>query len=156
MATSSSIQITGHGFAELPVAIDLQSTASNTWVNTGCQVALPVAGTYHLDAVVRANLSVPDGSNVWIGARLLDVTANVTVPDSEMLIYQIAHSVAPTTTAVTIAGNQSAPILVPYTVPGTRLVRLQVRRVVGVGNSTVARILSDGNSRTTLRYERVA
>lgn len=156
MATSSGIHITGHGYDELPAAINLQPIASNTWTNTGCQVTLPVAGAYHLDAVVRVSLAVSSGSNVWIGARLWDVTGGVAVLGSEVLVYQIAHSVSPSTTVVNQAGNQVAPILAPYTVPEARLVRLQVRRVVAVGDSTTATVLSDANSRTALRYTRIA
>lgn len=156
MATSSSIHITGNGYAELPAAVDLQPTASGVWTNTGLQLTLPVAGTYHLDANVRANLTAADGVNGWVGARLWDVTAGAVVPDSEVLVYQIATSVSPATTVVTQAGNQSAAILVPYTVPGSRLVRLQAARFVTGGNTSTARVLSDANSRTTFRFERVA
>lgn len=156
MATSSSIRITEHGYAELPAAVDLQPTASGAWTNTGLQLTLPTAGTYHLDANVRANLSVTDGTNAWIGARLWDVTVGALVPGSEVLVYQLSTSVSPATTVVTQGGNQNGAILVPYTVPASRLVRLQVMRIYSGPSPTVARVLSDGNSRTTLRYDRVS
>jgi hypothetical protein len=155
MGTSASIRITDRGFDTLPAAVDLAATASGTWTNTGCQVTLPVAGTYHLDAVVRANLSANDGTNCWIGARLFDVTAGVVVPDSEVLVYQISHTVSPATTVVTEGGNQHAPIAVPYAVPSSRLVRLQVVKTFSGPAPGVARVLSDANGRTTLRYERI-
>lgn len=156
MATSSSINIQGHGYAELPALVDLQPTATGTWVNTGLQLTLPVAGTYHLDANVRSVLVAADGVNVWIGARLFDVTAGAVVPDSEVLVQQIDTGVSTATPVVTQSTNQHAAILVPYTVLGSRLVRLQVVKHFSGGNSTVARVQSDGNGRTTLRYERVA
>ncbi|MFE3032928.1 hypothetical protein ACFXKY_14950 [Streptomyces canus] len=156
MGTSSSIRISGHGYAELPAVVDLTDTASGTWVNTGLQVTLPVAGTYHLDANVRAVLTVADGTNVWIGARLFDVTAGAVVPDSEVLVQQIDLHVSTATPAITQGVNQHAPILVPYAVPGSRLVRLQAVKVYTGPAPAVARVQSDGTGRTTLRYERVA
>ncbi|WP_413808117.1 hypothetical protein [Streptomyces sp. OE57] len=156
MGTSSSIRISERGFDTLPAAVDLQPVGTGVWTNTGCQVTLPAAGTYHLDATVRATLTAADGVNVWIGARLWDVTAGVVVPDSEVLVYQIANTVTPATTAVTEGGNQSGAVLVPYTVPGSRVIRLQAVRNVAGGNSSVARVISDANGRTTLRFERIA
>ncbi|KUN32548.1 hypothetical protein AQJ11_03200 [Streptomyces corchorusii] len=156
MGTSSSIQIVGQGYAELPAVVDLGATGTGVWVNTGLQLTLPAAGTYHLDANVRSVLTASDGTNVWIGARLFDVTAGVVVPDSEVLVQQIATSVSPATTVVTQGTNQHASILVPYSVPGSRLVRLQAVKTFSGPAPSVARIQSDGSGRTTLRYERVA
>ncbi|MGW4731836.1 hypothetical protein ACWEQC_22180 [Streptomyces shenzhenensis] len=156
MATSSSIRISERGYAELPALVDLQATATGTWTNTGLQLTLPVAGTYHLDANVRAVLVAADGTNAWIGARLYDVTAGVVVPDSEVLIQQIDTIVSTATPVVTQGVNQHAPILIPYAVPGSRLVRLQVVRRYSGPAPTTARVQSDTTGRTTLRYERVA
>lgn len=156
MGTSSSIRISERGFAELPAMVDLAATGTGVWVNTGLQLTLPVAGTYHLDANVRCVLTASDGTNVWIGARLFDVTAGVVVPGSEVLVEQIETTVSPATTVVTQGNNQQAPILIPYAVPGSRLVRLQVVKNLSGPAPSAARVHSDGNGRTTLRYERVA
>lgn len=155
MGTSSSIAIAGSGYAELPAAVELQTTGTGVWTNTGLQLTLPSAGRYHLDANVRANLTAADGVNAWIGARLFDVTAGVVVPDSEVLVYQIATTVSPAATVVSQAGNQNATILVPYAVTASRVVRLQAARHVSGGNTSTARVLSDISSRTTLRFQRV-
>ncbi|MDP4501065.1 hypothetical protein [Nonomuraea turcica] len=156
MGTSSSIRISERGYAELPAMVDLAGTGTGVWVNTGLQLTLPVAGTYHLDASVRSVLNATDGTNAWIGARLFDVTAGAVVPDSEVLVQQIDTAVSPATTVVTIGTNQNAPILIPYAVPGSRLVRLQVVKHFSGPAPSVARVQSDGNGRTTLRYERIA
>lgn len=156
MGTSSSLQIRGHGYAELPALVDLTDTASGAWANTGLQVTLPVAGTYHLDANVRSVLTTADGTNAWIGARLFDVTAGAVVPDSELLVQQLDLSVSTATPVITQGVNQHGPILVPYTVPGPRLVRLQAVKNYSGPAPSVARVQSDGNGRTTLRWERVA
>ncbi|MET9818334.1 hypothetical protein [Streptomyces sp. NPDC006355] len=154
--TAASFRLIGHGFRVLPAGIDLQPTASGTWTDTGLEVVLPAAGTYHLDAVVRGNLHCDTPVNAWIGARLFDVTAGAVIPASELLVYQISLQVSPATSNVAEAGNQSGTISIPYTVPGPRTVRLQVVRVNSVGSAAIARVLSDVNGRTTLRYERVA
>ncbi|MEU2264928.1 hypothetical protein ABZ568_00440 [Streptomyces olindensis] len=156
MGTSSSIRISERGYAELPAIVDLAATGTGVWVNTGLQLTLPVAGTYHLDVNVRGVLTASDGTNAWIGARLFDVTANAVVPDSEVLVHQIATSVSPATTVVTQGTNRHAPILVPYTVPGSRLVRLQAVKHFSGPNPSVARVQTDVNGRTTMRFERVA
>ncbi|MFI2434636.1 hypothetical protein [Streptomyces sp. NPDC018693] len=155
MGTSSSIRISERGFLELPAMVDLTATGTGVWVNTGLQVTLPVAGTYHLDANVRGVLNATDGTNCWIGARLWDVTAGALVPDSEVLVQQIALSVSTATPVVNQAENQHAPILVPYTIPGSRLVRLQIVKHYSGPNPSAARVQSDANGRTTLRWERI-
>ncbi|MFJ8852365.1 hypothetical protein [Streptomyces sp. NPDC102437] len=153
MATSSSIRITGDGFAVLAGNVDLQPTASGAWTNTGLELTLPAAGVYHLDASVRAALSGTSTVNTWIVARLWDVTAGALVPSSEVLVHQISLSTAGA--AVTNGSNQHGAISVRYAVPAARLVRLQVARVNGAGASASAAILSADNGRTTLRYERI-
>jgi hypothetical protein len=140
----------------MPAPVDLQPTASGTWTDTGLAVALPAAGTYHLDAVVRATLHVDSPANAWIGARLWDVQAGAVVPNSELLVYQVAITVSPATSNLAEAGNQSGTISVPYTVPGPRTVRVQAARVNAQGASAIARVISDVNGRSTLRWERVA
>ncbi|MEU4406192.1 hypothetical protein AB0F88_16850 [Streptosporangium sp. NPDC023963] len=154
--TGASLRLTGHGFATLPAGVDLQPTPTGTWTNTGLQITLPQAGTYHLAASVRGVLTAVTPCNVFILARLLDVTTGAVVPDSEVLVQQIDHAASPAGTVVSSGANQSAPILIAYTVPASRLVRLQVARTNVTGTSGSARIESNASGRTTLLYERVA
>lgn len=153
--TSASLRILGSGLMVLPATVDLGPTASGTWTDTGIQVGLPNAGTYHLDGNVRGVLTVADGTNAWIGARLWDVSLNQLVPDSEVLVHQIATSVSTATPVITEAKNQAAPMTVRYVIPGGRIVRLQVVRHYTGPAPTVSRVQSDVNGRTLLRWERV-
>lgn len=154
MATSSSIRITGNGFAVLDGSVDLQPTATGAWTNTSLELTLPAAGVYHLDASVRGALTGSSAVNTWIMARLWDVTAAAIVPNSEVLVHQLSLNTAGA--AVTSGGNQYGMISIRYAVPAARLVRLQAARVNGAGASASAEIVSANNGRTTLRYERVA
>ncbi|MFH9439016.1 hypothetical protein [Streptomyces rochei] len=101
-------------------------------------------------------LSAADGTNCWIGARLWDVTGGALVPDSEVLVQQIDLNVSTATPVITQGENQHAAILVPYTVPASRLVRLQVVKHYTGPNPSTARVQSDANGRTTMRWERIA
>lgn len=154
MATSSSIRIEEDGFAVLPANVDLNAAASGTFVATGLALALPSAGTYHLDATVRAYLgTMTTGEGAHIVARLYDVTAGAVVPNSEVLAHQL--NVGAGTSATLLAWNRSAVIQVRYTIPGTRTIRLEAARITTSGITDAASVISDTNGRTTLRYERV-
>lgn len=152
--TAAALRLVGRGFAVLPATVNLQPTASGTWVTTGLQVVLPAAGTYDLDATVRSALSAASGTNTWISARLYDVTAGAVVPNSEVLVQQI--DLGSDSGTISSAHNNTVPIQVPYTVPGSRTVRLEAARINTAGASLGAGIHSDVNGRTTLRYSRVA
>lgn len=155
MATSSSIRILGDGFAVLPANTDLNAAASGTFVATGLVLALPSAGTYHLDATVRTVLgTMTTGEGAYIVARLYDVTAAAVVPNSEVLAHQL--TVGAGTSATLLTWNRTAPLQVRYAVPGARTIRLEAARTTGSGITDQAAVISDGNGRTTLRYERVA
>ncbi|MEV6738719.1 hypothetical protein AB0N14_18010 [Streptomyces sp. NPDC051104] len=155
MATSSSIRIQEDGFAVLPANVDLNAAASGTFVATGLVLTLPSAGAYHLDATVRAFLgTMTTGEAAYIVARLYDVTARAVVPNSEVLAHQLA--VGAGTSATLLTWNRTASVQVRYTIPGTRTIRLEAARVTQTGITDSASVVSDGNGRTTLRYERVA
>ncbi|MTE20278.1 hypothetical protein F0L17_14400 [Streptomyces sp. TRM43335] len=154
--TAASLRITRHGFAVLPANVSLQATGSGAWTNTGLQATLPEAGVYHLDASVRGLLNGASNVNAYVLARLLDATTGLLVPDSEVLVHQIAIAHGAGDTSVAVGGNRSASISVRYAVPAPRTVRLQVARVTATGATTNAAVYSDGNGRTTLRYLRVA
>lgn len=153
--TAGSVSIRATGFAVLPATVDLLSTASGTAVDTGLEITLPVAGTYQLDAMVRAALTAGDGTNVWIAAHLYDVTVGAIVPNSEVIVHQLAITLSAHPPTLGESSNGSAPIMVEYTVPGPRRIRLRAIRVYTGAAPTMSRVQTDGNGRTTLRYERV-
>lgn len=155
MGTSASLRVLGGGLMALPAVVDLTSTASGVWTDTGIQFGLPTAGTWHIDANVRGVLTVSDGTNAWIGARLWDVSLNALVPNSEVLVHQIATTVSTATPVITESKNQNAPIMVRYTIQGARTVRLQVVRHYTGPAPAVSRVQSDVNGRTLVRWERV-
>jgi hypothetical protein len=151
--TTGSIQLRGHGFATLRNPVDLQPAASGVWVDTGLTVDLPAAGTYQLDATVRANMSAGASANVWVRAHLYDVTAAADVPASEVIVRQVITTVD---TGPEDGGNDSAPILVEYTVTGPSTIRLEGARQITFGDSTAAAIATGPAGRTTLRWKRIA
>lgn len=116
-------------------------------------MVLPAAGTYQLDATVRASLAGTSPVNTFVSVRLFDVTAGAAVPDSEVLVHQVNVSSA---TAVNVGNNVSGPIQVEYAIPGARTVRLQGRRTNVTGASTTAQINDNTDGRTTLRFARIA
>ncbi|WP_406177984.1 hypothetical protein [Streptomyces canus] len=155
MGTSSSIRIVESGFAVLPANVDLNAAASGTFVASGLSVALPGAGTYQIDATVRAFLgTMTTGEGAFIVARLYDVTANAVVPNSEVLAHQLLVTAG--ASATLLNWNRAAPIQVRYTIPGARTIRLEAARFTQLGTTDGASLNSDANGRTTLRYERVA
>lgn len=153
--TAAGIDTGGSGFAALPTGVDLTSAASNAWVDLGLSLALPTAGTYHLDAVVRGNIGrMGTGENALIKARLWDVTAGGVVPDSVAIVVQIAEFAGGAVTA--LQWNGSAAISVEYKPTSPRTIRLEVARTDISGTTEVAGIGSDTLQKTTLRYARVA
>ncbi|WP_405893704.1 hypothetical protein OG272_15690 [Streptomyces sp. NBC_00104] len=153
--TSASLRLIEHGYAVLPQSVNLQPTASGAWVDTGLQLTLPSAGTYQLDTTVRGNLQASGNNfNVWLQARLWDITAGAVVPDSECIVQQYWLTQAD---VASLGGNAAASVLIEYSVPGPRSIRLEASRINLQGASIQAGIGSDTVSgRTTLRYERVA
>lgn len=153
--TSAALRLIGHGSAVLPAAVDLQPSASGTWVATGLSVTLPAAGTYQLDATVRAAMAAVSPANTYIVARLYDVTAGAVVPGSEAMVHQINIG-SPSGATLSQGTNNSAPIQVEYTVPGPRTIRVEAARFNSQGATGTAIVVSDGSGRSTLRYSRVA
>ncbi|WP_405961292.1 hypothetical protein OG235_37160 [Streptomyces sp. NBC_00024] len=155
--TASGIEIRSSGFAVLPASMSLMGAASGVFVDTGLSLVLPTAGTYHLDAVVRASLGrMTAGENAFIGARLVDVTAGAVVPASEAIVVQIAEYGG--TAATGLEWNGSTAISVEYAVASARTIRLEAVRqdINATGSTDHAGLGSDANARTTLRYHRVA
>jgi hypothetical protein len=78
--TDAALRLIEHGSSVLRTTVDLQPTASGTWMGTGLEITLPAAGTYQLDATVRGALTGTSPVNTWIVARLFDVDAGAVVP----------------------------------------------------------------------------
>lgn len=158
--TPASASSTGHqlvrpsGIAYLPANVDLQPTASGTWVDTGLQVTLPKAGTYALDLDVRARLQGVPPVNTYMVARLRNVTAGTVVPNSERILSQLIDTTA--TGAGTIAKNTTSPISEHIIVTGPTTIQLQAQRVNAGGASTIAAIWNDNAGRTSFRFDRIS
>jgi hypothetical protein len=131
----------------LSVPVNLQPTASGTWVGV-LEVTLPQPGTYILDANVHGRLWGKPPVNAVIYARLWNVTTNSLVPDSTRTINHLADS---NTEIGQIGQRATAPISEEVTVTGPTTIRLQAARVNQSGASTYADILSG----TSLRFARV-
>lgn len=141
---------TDSGFAVLGSAVVLP--AAGGYIDSGLSVALPRAGTYHLDANVRTSISGLVAINVNVSARLFNVTAGAVVPNSEI----IANNLFLTGVAVLTFGNDNtASIHVEHPVPGPATIRLELDRTDIIGLLTTSSIESDAAGRTTLRYHRV-
>lgn len=142
------------GIAYLPANVDLQPTASGTWVDTGLQVTLPKAGTYALDLDVRARLQGVPPVNTFMVGRLWNVDAAAALPNSERILSQLIDTTA--TGAGIIAKNTTSPISEYITVTAPTTIRLQAQRTNASGASTIAAIWSDGAGRTSFRYDRIS
>jgi hypothetical protein len=138
-----------NGIAKLHTIADLPP---GTWTDTPLEVTLPLAGTYELNADVRGRLAGIPSLNVYMSARLWNVTAAAEVPESERLVYQIIDQNPGNAQA---GGNQTAPISELIRVSGPTTIRLQAQENNAVGTATVAQVYSDGVGYTALRYDRV-
>lgn len=140
------------GIAYLPGIVDLQPTASGTWVNTPLQVTLPRPGTYLLDANVQGRIWGNRPVNVVILARLFNVTTGTVVPNSVRLIDHLVDTDRGNATGI----RATEPISEHTTVSAPTTIRLQVTRINQRGASTAAQICSDGDrGYTSLRFARV-
>jgi hypothetical protein len=118
----------------------------------GMQVTLPEAGTYRLEADVRAAIGGTPPLNAFITARLFNVTAGTPLPDSARIVIQAN---------VQVSGNDFAeqstiPITEEITVTGPTTIRVEATHIVTMGTVTVANSQnSPTNGRTRLAYERI-
>jgi hypothetical protein len=148
-STAAPTYTAPRGIAYLqPVFINLPA---NVWTHLPLQVTLPVAGTYDLDADVRARLSGVSSINSFISARLWNVTTSSAVPMSERLIYQIIDTVP----GHLVGGNQTAPINELISVPGPTVIRVQAMRTDASGAASIAQIYSDSYGYTSLRFQEI-
>ncbi|WNI20278.1 hypothetical protein [Actinacidiphila sp. ITFR-21] len=144
-----------HGSAALAGSLNLTPTASGAWTSTTLQITLPAAGTYQLDAAVRASLLTGSPADHFISARLYDETAGTPVPHSTVMVLQLSPPNAAANGNTHTTGT--APIAVEYSVTGPATIRLQGARTVVAGTGTQsASITTDANGGTTLRYRRIA
>lgn len=137
-----------NGSAVLTFSTAVTSIAAYT--DTPLVVTLPVAGTYEVDADVRAVISAPGGTtNGFIVARLQNDSTGAAIPNTETLIEQCINC--------DYGGNSTAPISARVTVTGPTVIRLQSRRggtAFAAGVSTA--IQSDANGYSRMRWARVA
>jgi hypothetical protein len=133
----------------LNTPVDLPAGA---WTNTPLEVTLPRAGTYELNADVRGRLQGLPPVNIFITARLWNVTSGTAVPDSERLVNQI---IDPNAGDAEVGGNQTAPISELIKVSKPTTIQLQAQRTDGIGTATIGQVSSDANGHTSLRYEQV-
>jgi hypothetical protein len=142
------------GIDYLPANVNLQPTASGTWVSTGLDVTLPEAGTYALDLDVRTRFSAIPPVNTFVVGRLWNVTAGAVLPNSERILSQLIDGTP--VGAGGIGKNTTSPISERITVSGPTTIRLQAQRTNAAGASTIAAIWSDGNGRTSFRFSKIS
>ncbi len=120
-------------------------SASGAWEDTGLSVTLPSAGTYALDASVRAGVQ-NNGAGTFISVKLYNSTDAADVANSEGLaVYSNAANLA-------FANQISLTGLI--TVAASKVIKLYAFRV-NSGTYTISNIDSDSNGRTRLRYIKV-
>ncbi|WP_219510168.1 hypothetical protein [Nonomuraea ceibae] len=144
------------GISYLPARVNLQPTASGTWVDTRLAVTLPEAGTYSLDLNVRTRLSGVPPVNTYIVGRLRNATANTVLPRSARILNQIADHTRAGNGAGHIGQNTTSPISERITVDEPTRIVLEVRRINSLGHSTAADVWNDGNGLTSFRFTKTA
>jgi hypothetical protein len=148
-APRPAARVASSGMATLQGAVNLPPS---TWTNTKVQVRLPYPGTYAIDANVRGRLQGTPSLNVYITARLWNVTSGAEVAGSERIVNQLTDYNSAT---AAIGGNQTAPISELVTVTRPTTIQLQAQDVNGIGTAAIAQVASDDSGYTSLRYVRV-
>ncbi|MFF5045686.1 hypothetical protein [[Kitasatospora] papulosa] len=80
--------------------VNLVSTASGAWINSGMAVDLPAAGVYEVSATLHTVIATNPSSgafNIAIVGRLWNVTGNAAIPDGQYTVQQTASNSTPTT-----------------------------------------------------------
>jgi hypothetical protein len=144
---------TERGITPTPVGqLNLEPVASGVWTPTGLQVVLPVVGEYDLDAVCRAQIAAPAGADVWVTARLFDVTGNAEVALSRTMVGHVRDQGDLGDTGLNDTEGTIATRIAVAAAPQT--IRLEVMKAVAAGSPNVCVVLSDGNGYTQLRWRR--
>jgi hypothetical protein len=141
------------GIATLRAAVNLPPGMPGAWANIPLEVRLPGPGRYELDADVRGRLQGAPPVNIFITARLWNVTSGTEVAGSERLVNQTIYYNAGTALA---GGNETAPISELVSVSDPTTIRLQALEYNDVGTATIAQVASDNWGYTTLRYVKVS
>lgn len=125
---------------------DLMPTAVNDWTGVGINVTLPVAGTYRVEAEVRA--AVAGGG--FVTCRLFNVTDSVAIGQTLRLVEQLNGA------AANQGQNNTAPITTRMSVDGPTVVRVEGMRGDATGAQTQAQIVTGAGGQTWMGWERIA
>ncbi|MFF1965446.1 hypothetical protein ACFVW5_17895 [Streptomyces sp. NPDC058232] len=135
-----------HGSTVLADDFDLMPTAGNAWTGVGINVTLPTAGTYRVEAEVRA--AVAGGG--FVTCRLFNTTDSVAVSETLRLVEQLNGAVP------NQGQNNTAPITTFMTVTGPTVVRVEGMRGDATGAQTQAQIVTGAGGQTWMGWERIA
>lgn len=147
--------VTGQAYGPDPSSSnDLLSVAPGVYVPlTGVQVVLPAAGTYRLEADVRAAIGGTPPVNAFVVARLFNVTAGAALANSARMIVQANVQVA----GNDFAEQNTSPITEELTVTGPTTIRVEATHVINSGVVTVSNANnSQANGRTRLAFEKIS
>ncbi|WP_411092319.1 hypothetical protein [Streptomyces sp. 049-1] len=146
--TSSSVRpAVPFGEVLLPAFVDLLSTGSGSWINTGLVVTLPEAGVYEISATLHTVIATNPSSgpyNIAIAGRLFNVTANGAIAGSQYTAQQTASNAAPAN-YTSDADFGSFHKFVTVTAPTT--IRLEVARIDTGGTPVATTGLQTANTR---------
>ncbi|XVV34954.1 hypothetical protein ACQPXT_13295 [Streptomyces sp. CA-100214] len=153
--TSSSLRpVTSFAEVLLPAFVDLLSTASGAWINSGLFVDLPGPGVYEVSATLHTVISVNPSSgpyNIALAGRLFDVTGNAAVVGSQYTAQQTADNAAPSST---YSDADLCTFHKFVTATGPMRVRLEVTRINTVGTPVASTGLQVANTR--LAFKKIA
>ncbi|TPQ21343.1 hypothetical protein [Streptomyces sporangiiformans] len=144
----ATVTSSDEGICYLPATVNLNSGG---WKNTGLAVELQ-PGTYHLDLDVQGRLWGRAPINAWIFARLVNTTEGTVVPGSQRMINHLQSN---NRGDGAIGHRDTTPIQERIEVETPTRIELQAMSSYAYSRTTIAEIRSDGNSRTSLRWERV-
>jgi len=118
------------GEVHVGVAVNYLPIANGLFVDIpGLEVILPEAGTYSLDADVRAAISMTRPANVLMAMRMFNVTAGAAVPFTDR-VTSLVDSLAG---GVTLGGNFQLHSGRFITVAGPTTIRVQAAKTVVAG-----------------------
>lgn len=132
-------------------SLDLGPDPGDTWKDMPGVIVLPEAGTYALDASVRATIEGDGPVQGWVSARLFDATTGAAVPLSDTLIGLINEN-----STDRDSFQATSPIQVLYQVNGPRTIRVQGLRHTTFGTLHIAQIVSGAQGYSTLRFTKVS
>lgn len=152
LKVTGNLKVTGdleieNGSAVLGSSFGITGTAG-TYQDTGLSVTLPSAGTFQVDADIRAALVGNAGILWWIHAKLYNSTDSADVANSETLVVL--------TGTTNLHLQNTAHISMTVTVAASKTIKLYAARNGSDSPSwTGSSIASDSNGRTRMRYAKI-